>query len=58
MAVTQNPDGSCRIKANEELRHNETRGHSKIYTITKIKMASSCNENGENKNHQTTVAAY
>jgi hypothetical protein len=27
-------------------------GHSKIYKITKIEMGSSCNENGENKNHQ------
>jgi hypothetical protein len=23
-----------------------------MYKITKIKMGSSCNENGENKNHQ------
>ena len=27
-------------------------GHSKMYKITKIKMGSSCTENGENKNHQ------
>jgi hypothetical protein len=42
-----------RIKTNEELRHKMKQENIvKIYKITKIKMGSSSNENGENKNHQ------
>jgi hypothetical protein len=35
-----------------ELRHKTKKEDSEIYKITNIKMGSSCNGNGVNKNHQ------
>ena len=50
---TQNPDGTWRIKTNDEAgAQDETRGYNEIYKLTKTEMGSPCNENGEYKNYQ------
>jgi hypothetical protein len=48
---TQENDGTCRIKTNEELENLiKKKKYCKIYKITKITLGSTRNQNGHNKN--------
>ena len=50
---TQNPDGTCRIKTNDELRHRmKQEDIIKFIKSQKTEMGSPCNENGEYRNWQ------
>jgi hypothetical protein len=50
---TQNPDGTCRIKTNDELRHKKKQKDIiKFVKSQKTEVGSPCNENGEYKNYQ------
>ena len=49
---TQNPDGTWRIKTNDELRKRmKQKDIIKINKITKTEMGSPCNQNGEHENY-------
>ena len=50
---TQDKDGACRIKTNEELENLiKKKNFCKVYKITNITVGRTCNENGYNKNCQ------
>ena len=49
---TQNPDGTWRIKTNDELRHRMKQEDIIKFINHKTEMGSPCNENGEYKNCQ------
>jgi len=46
---TQDNDGTCRIKTNEELEILIKKNY-RIYKVTKITLGSTCNQNGHNTN--------
>ena len=48
----QNPDGTWRIKTNDELRHRMKQEDIIKFVNSQTEMGSRCNENGEYKNCQ------
>ena len=54
---TQNPDGTWRIKTNDELRH-KMKQEDVIKFIKSQRLCSPCNENGEYRNYQKNNRMY